>query len=133
VDEGAGWTLGRNPAKLAGMETSNKEERNWALFAHLSSFAGHFFPFANIGGPLLIWMLKKDTMPFVDDQGKEALNFQITMTIALIVSALSIFVLIGIVLLPAVYLFDIVVTIIAAVKANEGVAYRYPLCIRFVN
>src|SRR5882762_7759156 len=103
------------------MDESNKEERNWAMIAHLSSFAGHFFPFANIGGPLLVWMLKKDAMPFVDDQGKEALNFQITMTIALIISAFSLLILVGFVLLPAVYLFDIVVTIIAAVKANEGV------------
>ncbi|KAB2646645.1 MAG: DUF4870 domain-containing protein [Verrucomicrobia bacterium] len=109
------------------------EERTWAMFAHLSSFAGHFIPFGHIGGPLLIWMLKKDSMPLVADQGKEALNFQITMTLAFIIAAVSLFVLIGFVLLPAVWLFDVIVTIIAAVKANEGVAYRYPLCLRFVN
>ncbi len=103
------------------------------MFAHLSSFAGHFIPFGHIGGPLLIWMLKKDSMPLVADQGKEALNFQITMTLAFIIAAVSLFVLIGFVLLPAVWLFDVIVTIIAAVKANEGVAYRYPLCLRFVN
>lgn len=103
------------------------------MFAHLSSFAGHMIPFGHIGGPLLIWLLKKDTMPLVNDQGKEALNFQITMTLALIVSALLIFVVIGFILLPAVWLFDVIVTIIAAVKANEGVAYRYPLCLRFVS
>ena len=103
------------------------------MFAHLSSFAGHLIPFGHIGGPLLIWLLKKDTMPLVADQGKEALNFQITMTLAFIVAALSLFVLIGFILLPAVWLFDVIVTIVAAVKANEGVAYRYPLCLRFVN
>jgi len=111
----------------------DKEARNWAMFAHLSSFAGHVIPFGHIGGPLLIWLLKKDEMPLVDDQGKEALNFQITMTIAFIVSAILIFVLIGFVLIFAVWLFDVIVTIIAAVKANEGVAYRYPLCIRFIS
>lgn len=110
-----------------------KDERLWAMLAHLTSFAGHFIPFGHIGGPLLIWMLKKDTMPLVNDQGKESLNFQITMTLALIVAALSIFVLIGFVLLPAVWLFDVIFTIIAAVKANEGVAYRYPFCLRLVS
>ena len=112
---------------------SNKDDRTWAMFAHLSSFAGHIIPFGHIGGPLLIWLLKKDTMPLVNDQGKEALNFQITMTLAFIIAALSIFVLIGFVLVPAVWLFDVIITIVAAVKANEGVAYRYPLCLRFVS
>jgi len=111
----------------------DKDARNWAMFTHLSTFAGHFVPFANIAAPLIFWCLKKDEMPFVNDQGKEALNFQITMTLALIVAAISILILVGIVLLPAVWLFDVIVTIIAAVKANEGVAYRYPCCIRFVS
>ena len=103
------------------------------MIAHLSSFSGHFIPFGHIGGPLLVWMLKKDQMPFVDDQGKEALNFQITMTIAFIVSLILLIVAIGFFLLIAVWVFDVIVTIIAAVKATEGVAYRYPLCIRFIS
>jgi len=116
------------------MDLINKEERNWALFAHLSAFALYVIPpIGHICGPLVIWMLKKDTMPFVNDQGKEALNFQITMTLAFIVGALSLFVVIGFVLLPAIWLFDVIVTIIAAVKANEGVPYRYPLCLRFIS
>ncbi len=121
------------PVSSPGDLVPNKEARNWAMFAHLSTFVGHFIPFGHIGGPLLIWLLKKDEMPFVNDQGKEALNFQITMTLAFIVAALSLFVLVGVVLLPAVWLFDVIVTIIAAVKANEGVAYRYPLCLRLVS
>lgn len=103
------------------------------MLAHLTSFAGHLIPFGHIGGPLLIWLLKKDTMPLVNDQGKEALNFQITMTLAFIVAGLSLFVLIGFILLPAVWLFDVIFTIVAAVKANEGVAYRYPFCLRLVS
>ena len=105
----------------------------WAMIAHLSTFAGHLIPFGNIVGPLIVWAIKKDEMPFVNDQGKEALNFQITMTVALIVAGLSVFVLIGFVLFPVVYLFDLIMTIIAAIKANEGVAYRYPLSIRLVK
>lgn len=120
-------------ATIAGMEVPNKEERNWAMFAHLSTFAGHLVPFGHIAGPLIVWLLKKDEMPLVNDQGKEALNFQITMTLAFIVAALSLFVLVGFFLLPAVWLFDVIVTIIAAVKANEGVAYRYPMCWRLVS
>lgn len=112
---------------------SEKDERLWAMLAHLTSFAGHLIPFGHIGGPLLIWLLKKDTMPLVNDQGKEALNFQITMTLAFIVAGLSLFVLIGFILLPAVWLFDVIFTIVAAVKANEGVAYRYPFCLRLVS
>ncbi len=112
---------------------ANKDERLWAMFAHLSTFAGHLIPFGNIAGPLIIWAIKKDEMPLVNDQGKEALNFQITMTCAIIVAGLSIFILIGFVLLPLVYLFDVIMTVIAAIKANDGVAYRYPLTIRLVK
>jgi uncharacterized Tic20 family protein len=115
------------------MDLPNQSARNWAMWAHLSAFSGHFIPFGHVLGPLVIWCIKKDEIPFVNDQGKEALNFQITMTIAFIVAGISIFVLVGFVLLPAVWIFDIVVTIIAAVKANEGVPYRYPLTLRFIN
>ncbi len=115
------------------MQPPNKDERNWAMFAHLSTFTGHFIPFGHVAGPLIIWCLKKDEMPFVNEQGKEALNFQITMTLAFIIACVSLFVLIGFVLLPAVWLFDVIVTIIAAVKANEGVSFRYPLSLRFVS
>ena len=103
------------------------------MFAHLSSFSGHFIPFGHIFGPLIIWCIKKDELPFVNDQGKEALNFQITMTLALIVAAISLLIVVGIVLLPGVWLFDVIVTIIAAVKANEGVPFRYPLTLRFIR
>jgi uncharacterized Tic20 family protein len=111
----------------------NKEERTWAMCGHLSAFIGHFIPFGHIIGPLVIWIMKKNEMPFVNDQAKEALNFQITMTIYLIVAGLLIFVVIGFVLLPIVYLFDIILTVVAAVKANDGVAYRYPCTLRLVN
>jgi uncharacterized Tic20 family protein len=115
------------------MDLPNPEARNWAMFTHLSSFAGHFFPFANVFVPLILWSMKKDEMPFVNDQGKEVMNFQITMTIAFVVAGISLFFLVGFVLLPAIWLFDVIVTVIAAIKANEGVAYRYPCCIRFVS
>lgn len=103
------------------------------MFCHLSALAGFIIPFGNIIGPLILWQMKKTESAFIDDQGKEALNFQITITIAAIVSAILIVVLIGAFLLPAVGLIALVFTIIGAIKANEGVTYRYPFAIRLVK
>src|SRR5262245_54589856 len=64
----------------------SKDERTWAMASHLSTLAGYLVvPFGNIIAPLVIWLIKKDTMPFVDDQAKEALNFQITLSIVAVV------------------------------------------------
>jgi len=110
------------------------EERTWAMLGHLSAFATFVLPaFGHIIGPLLVWLVKKDTMPFAADQAKEALNFNITITLLAIVAALSILVLIGFVLLPLVAIFWFVFTIVAAVAANGGTTYRYPLCLRLVT
>ena len=111
----------------------DKEERTWGMLCHLVVLTGFIIPFASIIGPLVIWMIKRDEMPFVDDQGKESLNFQITMMLAMIVSGLLIFVLIGFVLVFVVAIFQLIMIIIASVKANEGVYYRYPLCIRLIK
>ncbi len=113
--------------------TTNRDQNMWAMFCHLSALAGFVIPFGNILGPLVVWLMKKDVYPLVDDQGKEALNFQISMTIYLIVSAVLILILIGIVLLIGLAIFEIIVIIMAMVKANDGVAYRYPLNIRFIK
>jgi len=90
-------------------------------------------PFGNIIGPLVLWAIKKDETPSVNEHGKESVNFQISMTIYTIVAALSTFILIGFVLLPAVIVLNIVLVIIAGVKAANGEFYRYPLTIRFVK
>lgn len=121
------------PSGAAVPPPTNRDERMWAMFCHLSALAGFVIPFGNILGPLVIWLIKKDEFPLVNDQGKEAVNFQITMTIFVIVSAILILILIGIILLIGLGIFTIVVTIIAMVKANDGVAYRYPLNIRFIK
>lgn len=114
--------------------TTNSQERTFAMLCHLSALSAAIgIPFGNILGPLIFWLVKKDEFPLVDDQGKESLNFQISVTIYAIVSAILILVLVGIALLIALGLFWFVVVIIASVKANEGVAYRYPLTIRFIN
>ena len=121
------------------------EERQWAMFAHLSALVGGLLTAgwaASLGcfiGPLVIWMVKKETMPFVDDQGKEALNFNITVGIVfLALAALSVVTLgIGLIIaIPAwiiIGLAWLVLTIIAGIKANEGVAYRYPFTLRLIK
>ena len=111
----------------------DKDQRLWATFCHLAAFSGFLIPLGNILGPLIIWLIKKDEMAFVDDQGKEAVNFQLTMLIALLVAGILVFVLIGFFLLAVIGVYELVVIIIAAIKANEGKPYRYPLTIRFIK
>ncbi|MBC8873080.1 MAG: DUF4870 domain-containing protein [Planctomycetes bacterium] len=111
----------------------DSDERMWAMFCHLSTFSGYLVPFGNILGPLVVWLVKKDEYALVDDQGKEALNFQISITIWTIIAAILCIVLVGIPLLIALVVFDIVVTIMAAIQANQGNYYRYPMTIRFIQ
>ncbi len=103
------------------------------MLCHLSALSGFIIPFGSLIGPLVVWQIKKNQYPIVDDQGKEALNFQITITLAAIVSAILIVVLVGIALLIAVGIASLVFTIIAAIKANNGETYRYPFCLRLIK
>ncbi len=104
------------------------------MLAHLSALAGYsFIPFGNILAPLIIWLVKKDQSWFVNDQAKESLNFQISMTIYAAISAILVIVLIGFVLLGILYVVGLVLLIIGAIKANEGVKYRYPFTIRLIK
>ena len=113
--------------------TTPKEERTLAMACHLLSLTGYASALGFVVGPLILWLVKKDEHPLVDDQGKEALNFNITMMIVGLVGVALIFVGIGFCVLLALGPVHIVFTIIAALKANEGVAYRYPLNIRFIK
>ena len=132
------------PPPEANVSGIPADQRQWAMFAHLSALVGGLLTSAAGGwgcfiGPLVIWLVKKDTMPFVNDQGKEALNFNITVAIVLVGLVLLTVVTLGIGLLLTVPLGIIigiawlVVTIMAAIKANDGVAYRYPLTIRLIK
>jgi uncharacterized Tic20 family protein len=106
--------------------------RQWAMLAHLSALAGLIIGL-NWLGPLIIYLVKKDEHPFIADQSREALNFNISVFIYFIVSAILIIVVIGILLLPAIGVAWVVLTVIATIRANNGEAYRYPLSIRFVS
>lgn len=121
------------------------EERQWAMFAHLSILVGGLVTAGWAGslgafiGPLVIWLVKKDTMPFVADQAREALNFSIMVSalmfilyvLTLLTLGLLFFITIPLSMLVGVA--ALVFVIIAAIKANEGVAYRYPFNVRLVN
>jgi uncharacterized Tic20 family protein len=133
-----------DPAPAGVNSAISAEERQWAMFAHLSALAGGLLTSAIGGwgffiGPLVIWLMKRDTMPFVADQAKEALNFNITVSgIFVILLILSLMTLgIGfLVTMPLMLLIGIaalVFIIIAAMKANQGIAYRYPMTLRLVK
>ena len=110
-----------------------KDERTWAMLCHFSAFVGFIFPFGNILAPLIIWLIKKEEMAFVGDQAKEVLNFQISMTIYFISSVILIFLLVGIPLVIGLGIFDFIITIIAAINANDGNLYRYPINLRLIK
>ena len=105
------------------------DQRTMALAAHLLGIFTWFI------GALIIWLINKDdaSKAFVTDQAKEALNFQITVTIAMVISIILMVVIIGGILAPIVGLVNLVFCIIAAVKANNGEAYRYPFTLRLIK
>jgi uncharacterized protein len=111
----------------------SQEARQWAMFCHFAAFLGLVFPFGSLLGPLIVWQVKKDMDPFVDAQGKEALNFQISVALAAVVCVLLMVVMIGFPLLMLLGLAALILTIIAGIKANEGKPYRYPFTWRLLK
>ncbi|MCD6596838.1 MAG: DUF4870 domain-containing protein [Bacteroidales bacterium] len=116
--------------KKPGMDSG--QEKTWAMLCHIASFA-HFIPLGHIFCPLIIWLLKKDESELVDDQGKESLNFQLSMTIYFLLAIPFVFLVIGIPLLIILGVIDLILVILAAVSAAQGQAYRYPLSIKFIK
>jgi hypothetical protein len=117
----------------------DKQERRWAMFCHLSGLAGlsPLLPvIGSVVAPLVVWQLKADEFPFVDEQGRRAVNFQLSMllyvTIGTIICIAS---LVGVFLIPVVFivfaLVNVIFVLTAAVKASRGRHYRYPISIRF--
>lgn len=125
--------LNNPPSAPPPMGDASPEARQWAMFAHLSALIGFLIPLGSVLGPLIIWQIKKNEFSFVDDQGKESLNFQITVLIAVIACLLLSVVLIGFLLLPVVGIAALVLTIMGGIKANNGEHYRYPLTLRLIK
>ncbi len=114
---------------------TDKDARLWGTFTHLAAFAGLLgIPFGSIVGPLVLWLIKRNDISFVDYSGKEALNFQISIMIYMIASTPLLcggpLVLLAVIPLAIV---DLIFTIIAAIKANNGEYYRYPITIRMLK
>jgi len=118
--------------ELESQPTSN-DDKNWAVIAHLSAIAGLIIPFGNVVGPLVVMLTKGKESDLVGDQAREALNFQITATIAFLIAMVLMFVLIGFLLMPIIGIADLVLVIMAAVAASRGERYRYPLALRLIS
>ncbi|MDH4150516.1 MAG: DUF4870 domain-containing protein [Betaproteobacteria bacterium] len=109
------------------VQTPSTDDRNLAMLAHLLGIVSGFV------GALIIWLIKKDQSAYVDEQGKEALNFQITMLIAFVGAWILVFILIGALLFPLLLVVNLVFCILAAVAASKGEHYRYPFAIRLLK
>lgn len=107
------------------------DEKTMGLLAHILGAVTCFV------GPLIIWLIKKDESPFVNDQGKEALNFQITVLIGFvasaIISAIPVIGCVGGIAWMAVAVASLVFGILGGVEANKGIAYRYPFALRLIS
>lgn len=112
---------------------SESDARLWAMLTHLSALPGSLVLIGSIVLPLVIWRIQKEKSAFVDFHGKEAVNFNITMALAAAISVVLVFLLIGIFLIWLVGAVWLIFTLIAAIKANNGEYYRYPLTIRFIK
>ena len=123
------------PISVPPLGPYSRDERLWATFCHLAAFIGYVVPIpvANVVGPLIVWLIKREEYPLVADQGKEALNFQITILILVAACIPLCFLCIGIPLIIGVALLNLIFVIVAAIKANEGVKYRYPFALRLIK
>jgi len=111
------------------MSEVSQDDRTMAMIGHLSGIVAGFI------GPLIIWLINKDKTDkgWLNGQAKEALNFQITIFIAYVVAGILTIVLIGMLLIPVILIANLVLCIMAGMKANEGVDYRYPFAIRLIK
>ena len=111
----------------------DESARTTAMAAHLSTFAGLIVPFGSVIGPLAVWLTRRDRDPFIDQAGREALNFGISIAIYGAVLLVAALLLVGIPFLIIGVVAWVVLASLAAVKASQGQAYRYPLTLRLVR
>jgi uncharacterized protein len=111
----------------------SESERNWAMLCHLSAFAGFFFPFGGIIGPLICWLSRKDESQWIDINGKASLNFQISLLLYIVLTIPLCFIIIGIPIVIFLGFLKVICIIIGSVKASKGEDFRYPLSIPFIQ
>ena len=121
---------GPEASSSVGLGQGSLAEKDEKLFAALAHFLAIISSFV---GPLVIWMIKKDESPFVDDHGKEALNFQITLIIGYVISAMLTLLCIGYFMMMGLFVVNIIFCILAGIAANDGKAYRYPFALRLIK
>ncbi len=125
-------TTSTTPPPLPAASAANV--RTWTVLCHASALLGIFAHFiGHILGPLIVWLAKRGDAAEIDAHGKESLNFQLTWLIYDVIAGILCIVLIGIPILIALWVANIVFVIIASLKASEGTLYRYPFTIRFLN
>lgn len=115
------------------MSLQTSEQKQWGMFLHLSQFLNFIIPFGGVIAPIVMWQIKKDEMPAIDAHGKMVTNWMISSFIYSIVSIPLMFIFIGFLTLFAVVVMGIVFPIIAAIKANNGELWEYPLTIKFLK
>ena len=116
------------PPSLEPTET----EKTDAMICHLLGLAGYVIPLGGIIGPIIFWSMKKDKSVYVDQAGKEAINFHISMLIYLVISMILTLIFIGVFLAVAVLLVEIIYSVIVALKARDGIASPYPFSMKFI-
>jgi hypothetical protein len=130
---GPGAFDGEPAGETAAEGDVSSDERTWAILVHASAFAGLFVPFGNILAPLVVWLIKREESEFVDANGKQALNFQMTWTAIIVLALFSIVVGVGLFLVPIVALAWVILVVLAAVRASEDEVYDYPLTVDLVS
>jgi len=125
--------MDNTPPPIPESSSPPSADNSLAVVMHLLGFAGFVFPFGNILGPLILWLVKRNDSAYLDRVGKEVINFQISYAIYALVASALCFVLIGFVILPILGLMWIIFMIIAAVKTGNGEEYKYPLTIRLLQ
>lgn len=112
---------------------AERSTRSWAMALHFSLFAGFLVPYGGLIAPIVIWQLKKDDLPEIDDHGKVVVNWIISFTIYLVISIALAFFFVGIPLLITLTLLSVIFPIIGGIKANNGELWKYPLSIQFLK
>jgi uncharacterized Tic20 family protein len=123
------------PTETSTVQTAEDKQANtWGMLCHLTALGVFIIPFfGHIIGPLVVWLLKRHDYPLVDEEGKESLNFQISMTIYALVASVLVFLIVGIFLLIGLAIADVILVIIASIKTSNREKFRYPLTIKFLK
>ena len=116
-----------------------KSSRNWGMLCHLAGLAGCFAPWiAHVAGPLIVWLLKRNDSAFIDAEGKESLNFQLSLALYSVVGCILLaLTIVGLVMIPfflwSLYVLNVICVIFAAIQSSGGRHFRYPLIFRFLK